>query len=131
MDKHAKTLVVTGSGYDPWKDFGLTLWQAQNGETPYDFIIYEAWRLRGQNAKALTGSDLQPVQCVGQIKAAAWWVRTPAQLVSQEPAIKPVIDKQMAALGAPSYLPRSQVEHDRDALRHLWHFAVNRYGVRP
>lgn len=130
IDKDARILEVTGDGWMPWKEFGLWLWES-HAEEPFDFMIYESWRLRYGVARELNGSDLQPVQCVGQIKAAAWWASDKPVLVSQEPAIKPIIDKQMKVAGWPDYLPSSEVEHNRDALRHLWYFAVNKYNVKP
>jgi hypothetical protein len=51
-------------------------------------------------------------------------------LVTSEPSNKPVIDAQMG--GADAYLPkRDQVEHYRDAVRHLLWWFVNKEGGSP
>lgn len=117
---------VTAWGYGAWKDVALRLWRAQESKDPYSHIVYEAWRLRAGHERAFIGSAMPSVQMVGQIKACAWWAPIQVRLTSQEPAIKPVIDKQMHKwLGNPDYLPSSEVEHDRDALRHLYYYAHN------
>lgn len=118
-------LDVTASGYGPWKEVGLRLWRAQSSPDPFSHIVYEAWRLRPGHERTFIGSDFPSVQMVGQLKAAAWWAPVDVTLHSQEPHIKPVIDKQMTHLGAGDYLPQSEVEHDRDALRHLHYYALN------
>jgi hypothetical protein len=82
--------------------------------------VYESWRLRAANAMALVGSDLPSSQCVGAIKMAAWHSNT--FICTSEPSNKPVIDSFM---GGTDYLPaRDQVEHYRDALRHLYWYAA-------
>ena len=107
-------------GYDPWKVACMQFLKAQLGDNPFDIVVYESWRLRSTNAKQLTGSDLQSSQAIGAIKMAAW--HSGAFLCTSEPSHKPVIDK---AMGGDGYLPaRDQVEHYRDALRHLYWYAA-------
>jgi hypothetical protein len=123
-----KELVLEQFGYDPWKVFVMNLANVQEGEDPFGTIVYESWRLRPQNAKQLVGSDFPSSQCIGAIKLAGW--RSGAQLVTSEPSNKPVIDRQMG--GAEIYLPkRDTVEHYRDAVRHLYWYAVNKEGIDP
>jgi hypothetical protein len=114
-------LTVSEHGYMPWKDFAVKFHRTQaNAHTRIDYVIYEAFRLRPMNAKALIGSDFPTVKCIGAVMVACWAFG--GILITQEPSIKPVIDKWMG--GAEAYLPRRQhVEHYRDALRHL-HYAV-------
>lgn len=123
---NGRCLSVTGSGYGPWKEIGLKLWRAQSSPDPFTHIVYEAWRLRPGHERSFIGSAIPSIQMVGQIKASAWWAPVDVALASQEPNIKPVIDKQMARWrGHPDYLPSSEVEHDRDALRHLYYYTLN------
>jgi hypothetical protein len=113
-------LEVGGWGFDPWKTVAMHLATKQvlGNAREYDVLVYEAWRLRATAAKQLIGSDMQSSQMVGCIKLCGWL--SGARIVSQEPAIKPVADKMMG--GPETYLPRSTVDHDRDALRHLHYF---------
>lgn len=115
-------LQVGGSGWDPWKTVVMHLAQKQvlAATREYDVLVYEAWRLRGSVAKSLVGSDMQSSQAVGCIKLCGWL--SGARIVSQEPSIKPVIDKIMG--GPDAYLPSSPVDHNKDALRHLYYFAT-------
>ncbi len=116
--------------YDPWKDFLLRFYKTQQGDNPFNIVVYEAWRLRASKAKSLTGSDMQSVQCVGGLKLISW-VTGVTTLHTQEPAIKPIADKYMAAFGHPDYLPDSDAEHPKDAVRHLWYYAITKHEVKP
>ncbi len=101
---------------------------------PFDVVVYETWRLRKDKAKEFIGSPIIPIQAVGMTRAAVLFTRPRTPIVGQEPAIKHVIDKQMAGFGFPDYLPErptSGEEHARDAVRHLWYYCINRKGVRP
>ncbi len=121
-------LTLEQFGYDPWKQFVVNLAKVQAGDDPFGTIVYESWRLRPQNAKQLTGSDFPSSQCIGAIKLSAW--TSGAALATSEPSNKPVIDRQMGS--ADAYLPkRDTVEHYRDAIRHLYWYAVNKAGVDP
>lgn len=112
-------------GYSPWKVAVSELLRAQLGENPFDAVVYESWRLRSTKAKELVGSDLQSSQCIGGIKLAAW--HSNAFLISSEPSNKPVIDQMM---GGTEYLPaRDQVEHYRDAVRHLYWYAATKEKI--
>ncbi|MCW0193379.1 MAG: hypothetical protein OJJ55_19015 [Rhodococcus sp.] len=123
-----KQLLCEQFGYDPWKKFVMNLDTVQLGDSPFDIIVYESFRIRSTAAKALIGSDVPTAQCIGAIKLAAW--RSGAKLVTSEPSNKPVIDRQMG--GAEEYLPkRDQVEHYRDAVRHLHWYAINKEGIAP
>lgn len=113
-------------GYDPWKVVAARVLNRQLGDNPFEVVVYESFRLRAPNAKQLVGSDFQTPQCIGALKVAAW--HSGALLVTSEPSNKPVID---AAMGGPEqYLPkRHQVEHYRDAVRHLYWYALFKLGV--
>lgn len=121
-------LTLLSWGYAHWKDVAVRLHKRQTEtDTPYDVIVYEAWRLRAANARQLTGSDLQPVQAIGALKLSAWM--SEARLISQEPAIKPIVD---ATMGGTAYLPgRDGAEHHRDAVRHLVHAAIHKFDIHP
>ena len=122
-----KFLIVEQYGYDPWKGFVMNFANVMEGENPFDIVVYESFRIRATAAKALTGSDVPTAQCIGAIKLSAW--RGGAKLVTSEPSNKPVIDRQM---GGTEYLPRrDQVEHYRDAVRHIHWYAVNKEGIDP
>jgi hypothetical protein len=119
-DLSSEGLANVQFGYDAWKVVAMQFLQAQLGERPFDIVVYESWRLRAANAMALVGSDLPSSQCVGAIKMAAWHSNT--FICTSEPSNKPVIDSFM---GGTDYLPaRDQVEHYRDALRHLYWYAA-------
>lgn len=122
------SMTVEAYGHDPWKIFAMTYMNVMQGNDPFEIVVYESWRLRAQAAKQLTGTDFPAVQCVGAIKVGAW--QSGAVLVTSEPAHKPVVDKWM---GGTDYLPdRGGVEHHRDALRHLYWYAINpQYGGVP
>lgn len=122
-----QTLIVDQYGYDPWKGFVMNFANVMEGENPFDIVVYESFRIRATAAKALTGSDVPTAQCIGAIKLSSW--RHGARLVTSEPSNKPVIDRQM---GGTNYLPRrDQVEHYRDAVRHIHWYAVNKEGIDP
>lgn len=114
-------------GATPWKEFVLTYARTMFGEDPFEIVVYESWRLRHRNALEMAGSDFTAVQCIGGLKLCAWM--TGALLSTKEPAHKPVADRQM---GGTDYLPgRGGVEHHRDAIRHLCHYAINNEGITP
>ena len=119
-------LIIRHHGYATWKETGIMLYAQQLGGNPFSVIVYESWRLRLRDE--LYGSDMQPSQCIGQIKAAAHWPPTKAILVVNEPSTKPVADKYMERFGIA--LPKSDVEHNRDAIRHLVHYAVSKKKVK-
>lgn len=119
-------LVVLDYGYNAWKAVALHYDRVQrNPDTRYDVMVYESFRLRRGDAMSLVGSTFPVIQFIGGVLVTSW--ATGTQIVTQEPSHKPVIDKMMG--GAKNYLPKSEVEHDRDALRHLYYYAVNRGGV--
>lgn len=117
-------LHVIRHGWTKWKPWARALHDklTQDEQKPYDVIVYETWKLTSQGAKTLLGSDMQSSQCIGCIWLA--WDRSPhtIKLANQAPAIKNTIDKWMGGTG---YLPSSDVEHNRDALRHLYYYAYN------
>ena len=121
-----KSLVIEDYGWLPWMQFCYRLFNTQNGDDPFKVIVYESWRLK--KPKELYGSDLQSVQCVGQIKACAHWVKPSAILVTNEPSYKPVADGYMLKYGIE--LPTGEVEHHRDAVRHLVHYGVSQLQVK-
>lgn len=118
--------VVTDYGYGPWKDVALRYMKTmRDPEKAIPVVVYESFRLRKNEALKLAGSDFPVCQMIGIIKAEAWMAGS--QLVTQEPSDKPIIDRMMG--GVKAYLPVSDVEHDRDALRHLWYYFVTKGGV--
>lgn len=125
IDTKAGTFQVEDWGHDPWKVFSMTYMNVMLGDYPFQIVVYESWRLRPEAAKPLIGSDFPAVQGIGIIKYGAWHRK--AQLVTSEPSNKPIIDAQMGGTG---YLPaRDSVEHYRDALRHLYWYAINKGGI--
>lgn len=123
---------IEANGYTPWQDFVIAFDERMSeDQPPYDTVVYESWRLRKSSAMELIGSDLQSSQCIGAIKLAVWRAQKDGHVVrmrNQEPAIKNVID---AMKGGTEYLPKSDKEHGKDAVRHLWYFAVKEEGVQP
>ncbi len=108
-------------GWSPWKDLSLALHKTMTGESPYDIVIYETWLLRASSAKELLGSDMQSSQGIGCIRMCCWLAQLNGhhvQIETQSPAQKKVADALLAKHGVT--LPRSEVEHNRDALRHLY-----------
>lgn len=120
------TLQLDKVGHSPWKQFAMTYAHTMiDGKDPFQVVIYESWRLRADVAKSMIGADFTASQCIGIIKLGAWWQN--AILVTQEPSYKNVIDRQMGGTG---YLPaRDGVEHERDAVRHLAYYAINKEGL--
>jgi len=113
-DRDTNEYTVVKWDHAPWKQFLIRY--AQNFE--WDVVVYEAWRLRHEEAPKLVGSDMQSSQCLGGIRLQAWLHE--AVLIEQSTQIKPFIDKRM---GGTEYLPgRGGVEHHRDALRHLHYY---------
>lgn len=125
-----EALEVEAYGYDPWTEFVIRLDDAmQDHDRRFDVIVFETWRLYKAEAMTQVGSDMPSSQCVGCI----WFAYERAKraghavkLLDQPAAIKKVIDARMG--GADLYLPKSDVEHDRDALRHLWYWFMRRTG---
>lgn len=125
IDKKEGTFQVDDFGHYPWKVFSMNYMNVMDGDQPFDIVVYESWRLRPEAAKEKIGSDFPEVQGIGIIKYGAW--KRKSEIVTSEPQYKPVIDAQM---GGKDYLPsRGGVEHHRDALRHLFWYAVNKGGI--
>lgn len=121
-----KQVHVDRHGWTPWRKFALSL-DSKVDDFPYDVIVYETWKLTKHGAKVLLGSDMQSSQCVGCIWLSGTKAHVP--IVGQPPAIKATIDKWMGGTG---YLPVSDVDHNRDAIRHLYYYAMkpaNEHGV--
>jgi hypothetical protein len=120
-------VVVTKHGWDPWRAFALRLYDRMMNfeEEGFDVIVMEDWRLTKRGAQTLLGSDLPSSQCLGAIRLAYDLARRAGhgvRLVTQAPAHKYVVDSWMGGTG---YLPASEVEHNRDAIRHLYYYALN------
>ena len=114
-------LEITGHGWTPWKEFVLAF---HRSKVPYDTIVYESWRLRRAEALALSGSDMQSSQAIGAIKLTAWI--KDIRLVTQEPSDKATANRWLSAAGI--NLPTGPVEHNRDALRHLYYYYFKQTG---
>jgi len=125
-------VTIDAEGYTPWQEFVITFAERMDQDPPpYEVVVYESWRLRKSSAMELIGSDLQSSQCIGAIKLGVWRAQARGFVIrmrNQEPAIKNVID---AMKGGTDYLPKADKEHGKDAVRHLWYFAVKEMGVKP
>lgn len=120
-------VVVEKHGWDPWRAFALRFYdRMMNFEKEgFDVIVMEDWRLTKRGAATLLGSDLPSSQCLGAIRLSYDLARRAGhavRLVTQAPAHKYVVDSWM---GGTEYLPSSDVEHNRDAIRHLYYYALN------
>lgn len=91
---------------------------------PFDETIFEGWRLTAVGGKTLRGSDMPWSQFIGVMKYAAHLAGTPTY--EQPPAYKSVINTRM---DGHKWLPASDVEHNRDAIRHLVYRAVFHHKV--
>ena len=129
-DAATKTLAVEASGYTPWREFAVMIFEAmQDPERRFDHVVYETWRLYKTHAMTQVGSDMPSSQCVGCIWLAVEMANRGGHrcTISDQPAAyKKVIDARMG--GPETYLPKSEVDHDRDALRHLWYWAMRKNG---
>jgi len=138
-------LHVEAAGWDAWKAVLLAYAKSMLGEQwppllgggitepTYQHTVYESWRVRPDAAQSLIGSDLQSSQFIGGMKLCVWRCQQAgrvAELHTNEPGNKPSIDGWMEKAGMGDYLPSSQVDHNRDALRHLYFHAIKRLGVR-
>ena len=122
---------IESHGYTPWQEFVIAFADRMEQPPMFDVVVYESWRLRKSSAMELVGSDLQSSQCIGAIKLSVWRAQQrgfAVRMRNQEPAIKNVID---AMKGGTDYLPKSDKDHNKDAVRHLWYFAVKEEGVTP
>jgi hypothetical protein len=127
-------LEVLDYGYAQWKEVALTYDRRQRQDPaldlslvktpPFDVMVYESFYLRKSSALQLVGSDFPVVKFIGGVLVTSWATNTKVQV--QHPSDKPTIDQVMG--GAAAYLPRSEVEHDRDALRHLHFYAYTKGG---
>ena len=121
-----KQVIVDRHGWTPWRKFCSAL-DDKRADWPFDLVVYEKWALTKHGATVLLGSDMQSSQCIGCIWLCASKVGCP--IVVQPPAIKNTVDKWMGGTG---YLPESDVDHNRDAIRHLYYYALkpaNETGV--
>lgn len=129
VDAAVGTLEVLQSGYTPWREFALMLHDAMTDDARrFQVVVYETWLLYRKNAMDLVGSRMESSQCVGCIWMATELARREGHrvtLLDQPAAFKKVIDGRMG--GPDAYLPKSDVEHDRDALRHLWYWFMFTY----
>lgn len=124
-------LHVERAGYDPWRSFVMMLDDAMQDPTRrFDVVVYETWRLYKSHAMTQVGSDMPSSQCVGCIWMAVERARRAGhkvELLDQPAAYKKIIDARMG--GAETYLPASDVDHDRDAVRHLWYYYMRTAGL--
>ncbi len=115
------TLTIVSHSWDRWVNVAFDFRKRAEG---YDHCVYESWRLTARGAKNLRGSDMPWCQFIGMMKMVCH--DNKITLSVQEPAEKYVIDARMGSL---DYLPSSEVEHNRDALRHLIKYAVEKHSV--
>jgi len=114
-------LDVSHFGWDRWVD---AAYRFKRGAASYDHCVYESWKLTARGAKNLRGSDMPWSQFIGMMKMVCH--DNNITLSVQDPAEKYVIDARM---GGTDYLPNGEVEHHRDALRHMIKFAVEQHSV--
>jgi hypothetical protein len=111
-------LTVNDHGWEYWWPCGLRIARTLD-EKPgsYDEVVFEGWRLTKDlnKVRGLFGSDMPWSQFIGIMKHAA--SKHGVHVVEQPPAFKTVVNNRMAEYG--KWLPASEVEHNRDALRHL------------
>ena len=118
----ANVLEVEHFGWDRWMD---AAYRFKRGAEGFDHCVYESWKLTARGAKNLKGSDMPWSQFIGMMKMVCH--DNDITLSVQEPAEKYVIDARMGDL---DYLPKGEVEHHRDALRHLIKYAVENHNVK-
>lgn len=131
---------------DPGRTTGAAIWQytdtgiykleqvdeypERNGlysvieNTKFDIIIYEAFRLYANKAKAQIGSDFEAAQIIGVIKYLAEKQKTPA--IEQMASIKTFwTNDRLKKMGL--YVTS---DHRRDSIRHFlhWYYLVAKYG---
>lgn len=109
-------------GVTPLKDFALAM---GNRFSEYDTIVYETWRLYPEKAKAMIGSDFQPVQLIGMIRYLGWLNPT-VTLVPLHPDKKKTGRKVMPDILS-ERLQYSTEEHDKDALDLLAYYWWEKY----
>lgn len=131
-DGASTVVTVENSGYTPWFEFALMFHDAmRDPERRFDDVVYETWRLYKTEALAQIGSDMPSSQCVGCIRLACELARRDGwrgKIRDQPASIKKVIDARM---GGTDYLPKSPVEHDRDAIRHGYYwFLLNKASAK-
>lgn len=118
-----KALVIDSHGWDRWLQSAYNF-RAGAETNPFDHCVYESWKLTPRGAKNLVGSDMPWSQFIGIMKIVCYDHNIP--LSHQEPAAKYWLDDVM---GGTSYLPKSDVEHNRDALRHLIIYGIKRHKI--
>lgn len=124
-------------GITPLKDMALAIHDATGsndffrGESSYDLIVVEDWRLYPQQAKTMIGSSFPSVQFIGMVRMCCWLSGTKlvmqgASLInSNDPTRESTADRSMKALWPEMYefvsRPiRHDDGHDLSAIKHLW-----------
>lgn len=109
-----------------WRGYDKAM---KDPERRFQVTIYESWKLTRHGAKVLVGSDMRSSQLIGMIRASYLQAKdagaTLDPLIHVPPAAKSVVD---AWFGGPDYLPVSDVDHNRDALRHLFYYLHKEKG---
>lgn len=118
-------LTITDHGWQRWWPCAIRYRRSMEAD-PYDETIFEGWRLTQKGARVTVGSDMPWSQFIGIMKLVAHDHGKP--VIEQPPALKRVINTRM--LPHKKWLPASEVEHNRDAIRHLVHRAVFEHGVK-
>lgn len=112
-------------GWSDWRSLSLALHKTMTGPEPYDIVVFEDWRLRASSAREMLGSDMQSSQGIGAIRLCCWLAMAnghPVIIEVQQPSHKAPANALIERYGLK--LPKSEVEHNRDALRHLWYYCL-------
>jgi len=114
------TVVETGVAEDIFKMGDLVMTASA------DVLVYESWRLFGNKAKALIGSDMVASQSIGIIRYR-WAQQNCGDPVVQQPKDKDVGLITMSDEFRKQMKTGSGKQHDKDALIHLWLYYWKEY----
>lgn len=122
------SLAIDKDGWDPWRVFAMRFHDRMLNfeEEGFDVVVVEDWRLTKKGKDVLVGSDLPSSQVLGCTRLGYDLARRAGhhpRLVLQQPSTKAVVNGWMGAVVG--WLPESPVDHNRDAIRHLWYYALN------
>lgn len=121
-------------GITPLKDMALAVHYAQSnrGETPYDLIVCEGWRLQAGKQDEFIGSEFRSSQFIGMVRLCGWTSGT--DVVLQEPRVKyhqcnePTNQPEWLREKLDKFPKTHDDAHDADALLHLWYWTWLKYA---